>query len=325
MPKKVQDSAKQDRKGIAAVQQIVAAKLEWIFREQPIEDYGIDAQLEVVESGTATGRLIAAQVKSGPSYFSRPAQEGWWFRLDKDDLEYWLDHALPVIVVLYDARGQTAYWESVNAHTIVNGKRGGKKLLIRKDQELGSGSRRALIKAAEGKPYELRIRELRLALPWMKLLQSGRRILLEADEWVNKSSGRGDIQIISVDDANEDRRPLGGWFIMVGLRPYDQVLPSLVPWADVVLHEETYEDADYELWEAECVHYDREGDRIVSEPYEDWRCAQIGDGGLRPYANSAGEVDHWRLELVLNDLGRGFLAVDGFAEGEGWILTPNRS
>lgn len=323
MPKKVTDAAIQARKGVAAVQRILTDELEWIFREQPTDDFGIDAQFELVEKNAATGRLIAAQIKSGASYFRKVREDGWWHALDKDDLEYWLEHALPVVVVLYDPPENTAYWQAVNEHTVVTGKRGGKKLLIPKAQELGRNSRSALAKAATGKPYELRIRELRLSLPWMRLLEGGRRILLEADEWVNKTSGRGEIQIVSVDEANEDRVELGNWSIMVGLRPYEHVLPSLVPWADVTLHEETYDEADYEAWEAECVHYDREGDRIVSESYEEWTLGRSGADGLRPYANSAGEVDRWRLELTLNDLGKGFLAVDRFAEGKGLVLTPD--
>lgn len=322
MSKRVNDSAKQDRKGIAAVQQIVTTDLEWLFREQPTDDYGIDAQFEVVENKAATGRLLAAQIKSGPSYFKRPHAEGWWFSLNRDDLEYWLDHALPVLVVIYEPGTKAAYWQVVNHRTIITGQRGGKKLLIPKAQQLVSASRAALAMAASGKPEELRLRQLRLALPWMNLLLQRRRILIEAQEWVNKTSGRGDIRIVSVDEANEDPQELGSWFIMAGLRPYEEVLPSLVPWADAVLHEETYDEADYEAWETECVYYDREGDRIVSESYEDWRGGRISNGGLRPYANGAGEVDMWRLELVLNDLGKGFLAVEQFVRGDGWILTP---
>lgn len=323
MPKVVRPSAIRDREGVSAVQQIVVAKLGWIFREQPTDDFGIDAQVEVVESGAATGRLIAAQIKTGPSYFGEPGPGGWWFRLDADDLEYWLDHSLPVIVVLYDPSTGTAYWQVVTKEVVVTGERGGKKILVSQARQLGRSSTTPLANLAEGTPYELRIRELRLALPWMNLLQDGRRILLEADEWVNKTSGRGDIQIVSVDDANEDRQELGGWSIMVGLRPYEEMLPRLVPWADVMLHEETYDESDYEAWEAECVYYDREGDRIVTESYDDWFTSRIGDVGLRPYANDAGEVDRWRLELQLNALGEGFLAVDQYANGEGRILTPS--
>lgn len=314
----------QARKGIAAVQQIITYDFEWIFREQPTDDYGIDAQIEVVQDEVATGELLAAQIKAGPSYFKKETEEGWWYLLDKNDLSYWLEHSLPVVVIICDSDTKTAYWQVVNEYTVATGNLGGKKLLIPKDQELIHRSKYKLERAAEGKPYELRVRKLRLSLPWMELLQSGRRLLLEADEWVNKSSGRGDVQIVSVDEANEDRIELGSWFIMVGLRPYEDVLPSLIPWADAVLHKETYDEADHEAWEAECVRYDREGDRFVSESFEEWSIGREGDGNLRPYSNSANEVDHWRLELILNDLGRGFLAVNEYAEGRSMILAPRR-
>lgn len=323
MSKKRNEAAKQDRVGVAAVQQIVTSELEWIFREQPTDDYGIDAQFEVVEGNMPTGRLVAVQIKSGESYFQNEDTTGWWFWLKQDDLEYWLKHALPVVVIIYDPSGKEAFWAAVDRRTIVTGERGGKKLLIPRIQRLGAGSASALARASEGRPEELRIRELRLALPWMVLLNSGRRILVEAEEWVNKTSGRGDIRIVSVDDANEDRVELGAWYLRAGSRPYDEVLPSLVPWADTVLHEETYEEADYDAWEAECVQYDREGFRIVTQLYEDWHLTQFSESYLRPYATGAGEVDFWRLELVLNDLGKGFIAVTKFVNTDGWILTPS--
>lgn len=103
---------------------------------------------------------------------------------------------------------------------------------------------------------------------------------------------------------------------------YDAALPALVPWADVVIHEETYDEAEYDRWESECVYYDNEGDRIVTEDYAEWRAAR-GLEGLRPHANSAGEVDSWRLELKLNGLGEAFLLVNAFAEGSGLFLAPD--
>lgn len=324
MVKKVKHSAKQDRKGIAAVQKIVTNDLDWIFREQPTDDYGIDAQLEVVADGTATGQLLSVQIKSGRSYFKNESDEGWWYALRKDDISYWLEHALPVVVVIYDPDRESTYWQAVNERTVVTGKRGGKKLLIPRGQELSCRSKRELEKAAAGKPYELRIRSLRLSLPWMRLLQSGRRLLIEADEWINKMSGRGDIQLVSVDEGNGDRVELGRWFIMVGSRAYEDVLPSLFPWADMFLHAESYNEADYEDWEVECVFYDREGDRLVSLPFEDWMEENRRSASLRPYSNSYNEVDHWRLELILNDLGRGFLAVNQYAEDVSMVLSPGR-
>jgi uncharacterized protein DUF4365 len=35
--------------GVTHTKLAVEDKLEWLFREQPTEDYGIDAQVEVVE------------------------------------------------------------------------------------------------------------------------------------------------------------------------------------------------------------------------------------------------------------------------------------
>jgi hypothetical protein len=43
--------------------------------------------------------------------------------------------------------------------------------------------------------------------------------------------------------------------------------------------------------------------------------------GLRPYANGAGEVDFWRLDLTLNELGKAFLMVDRFRMDGGRLLT----
>jgi hypothetical protein len=34
---------------------------------------------------------------------------------------------------------------------------------------------------------------------------------------------------------------------------------------------------------------------------------------IRPYSNATGEVEYYRLELRLNEVGRSFLVVDEFA------------
>ena len=44
--------------------------------------------------------------------------------------------------------------------------------------------------------------------------------------------------------------------------------------------------------------------------------------GLGPYRNGAGEIDFWRRELSLNDLGRSFMVVDDFAMRPSLQLTP---
>lgn len=64
-----------DRVGVNAVERIVVGDLGWIFREQPILDFGIDAQVELVEDGDPTGKLIGLQIKTGLGNF-RETSEG---------------------------------------------------------------------------------------------------------------------------------------------------------------------------------------------------------------------------------------------------------
>lgn len=322
MPMNRPPSATTERAGVFAVGGIINS-LGWVFREQPTDDYGIDAQAEVFETdGSATGKLIAIQIKSGrASYFANEKSDGWIHYLDRRHADYWMKHSLPVIVVLYDEIVGKAYWQQVTKSTLA-ATPSNYRILVPRSQELGASSVAPLREVADGDPYSVRLRRLQLALPWMKLLGAGRRILLVADEWINKSSGRGEITIVSVDDANEDRQMLGTWMVVAPGWSYDDLLPALVPWADVVLHKETYDEADYDAWEANCVTYDDEGDRIVYESYEDWTAERIADG-LRPYANSAGEVDSWRLELELNQLGKAFVVVNEFAEAKGLFLAPH--
>lgn len=55
---------------------VLETQLRWLFREQPTEDYGIDAHTEVVDGEEVTGRLLALQIKSGSSWFNEPAPGG---------------------------------------------------------------------------------------------------------------------------------------------------------------------------------------------------------------------------------------------------------
>ena len=57
-----------ERTGIHAVGLIFEKEFKWIFREQTVSDYGIDAQVEIKDNeGNPTGGLIREQV---PSFMS---------------------------------------------------------------------------------------------------------------------------------------------------------------------------------------------------------------------------------------------------------------
>lgn len=110
------DSDQVARIGVHGVASLVLGNLGWKFREQYESDYGIDAIIETAVNGRPTGRQIALQIKSGPSYFAEESPVGVWVMRGKSKahLNYWMEHQLPVLVVLFDTRSGSAYWAHVN-------------------------------------------------------------------------------------------------------------------------------------------------------------------------------------------------------------------
>jgi Domain of unknown function (DUF4365) len=312
-------SAKGASIGVTLTKLAVEKELGWLFREQPTEDYGIDAHAEIVEGEAVTGKLLALQIKSGPSWFREAGPGGWWFRPNSDHVQYWTNHSLPVVVVLVDLRTERCHWQLVSGETLVETSTGGWKMLVPEAQVLDERAQEPLRGAAAGDAYVLRIRELQLAKPWMEMLASGTRLVVDIEEWINKTSGRGSITLGIDREDGKDPKPLASWSVFLGSASYAEIVPTLFRWADVNVHEETYDEADREQFEAECVIYD-EGDRFEIMDYCDW-VAERGQRRLRPYKNLSGEVDYWRLELTLNALGNAFLVVDKFAtEGERQLI-----
>ncbi|WP_281356977.1 DUF4365 domain-containing protein [Fodinicola acaciae] len=105
-----------DREGIALFDLRVSRDLKWIFREQQVRDQGIDGQVEVADEDRGTGRLIAVQIKSGPSYFVE-VRDGWAFYYSSRERQLWLGHALPVMVVMVDLENDAIYWQRISAET----------------------------------------------------------------------------------------------------------------------------------------------------------------------------------------------------------------
>lgn len=102
----------------------------WLFREQPIEDYGIDAHVEPVDGPEEPSRqLLALQIKAGASYFEEETEDGWWFRDSRRHWHYWLGHVLPVVVILYNPVTDELLWQHAEAGLVqLTGEEG--KLLI---------------------------------------------------------------------------------------------------------------------------------------------------------------------------------------------------
>jgi len=142
------DSEASGHLGVAAAKTAVFM-MEWAFREQPLPDFGIDGQIEIVDSDRkATGRLIGCQVKSGPSYFDEKTSSGIVYRGDSEHLAYWLGHSLPVIVILHDQENDCCYWQVVDRKHVENTGKGW-KIEVPFSQVLDAGAKTSFERLAD--------------------------------------------------------------------------------------------------------------------------------------------------------------------------------
>ncbi|MFD4403105.1 DUF4365 domain-containing protein [Nocardia sp. NPDC058499] len=142
-------SATTGRAGVHQVGLTIESDLNWIFREQSIEDYGIDAHIEIVAGESPTGKLLAIQIKSGTSAFDSPTSSGWWYYLKPEHVEYWMSHSLPVAIVLVDVNNRSAYWELVDSDSLQRTSGKGWKILVPRSNVLDTDSRLRLAEAAK--------------------------------------------------------------------------------------------------------------------------------------------------------------------------------
>jgi hypothetical protein len=289
------------REAVTAVEAAVVRELGWYPREPPAPDYGIDLYVEAAVDGRPNGRMLAMQIKGGASFFTERTDDGVVFRGEQRHLDYWLVHSLPVVVVLYDPDDQMILWQAVTPET-AHSTGEGWRLVIPRAQRLDASSAGALEELVEGDPYTLRLNALRADLGWMRLLRDGGRIWVEAEEWVNKSLGRGSITLIGQPRDDREQLERQRAFYLSPLT-FEEMLSREFPWANVYIDEDFYTDEEYHAWEGET-------GRLGIE-FEDWR-EVTGRTGLRPFEIESGEVARWRLVLDLNELGRGVLLVDEF-------------
>ena len=116
---KILESAQTERKGMALADSMFTS-LDFAFRSQEVLDVGIDAHAELLENGHATGQCLGLQIKSGPSYLSRSQDDCYIFDTDSPHVEYWIQHALPILICLCDIENQQVYWQEVNRETTVS-------------------------------------------------------------------------------------------------------------------------------------------------------------------------------------------------------------
>lgn len=286
-------------------------ELGWYPREPSDPDYGIDVYVECADEGVPNGRMLGVQVKGGASFFCEQVDDGVVFRGSQRHLDYWTGHSLPVIVVLYDPEAKTAIWQAIDGETVESTGKGW-KIVVPRAQVLDGSAAAPLTELADADAYTRRLNALRADLSWMNVLDNGGTVVLNVAEWINKTSGRGEVELVGLPAGATDGI-VRSRAVFFGLAPYEQVLPGLFPWADLEVDEELYDQYDEELWQLEEGSWDREEGRVIvyGESFEAWRRGR-GLVGLRPYTDEQGEVAHWRLTLRLNELGSSFLSLDAY-------------
>ena len=300
------EKTRTDRLGVSKLDHYFSSH-GWLFREQFLHDYGIDAQVEIVDDGKPTGDLIAIQIKSGSSYFSEKNDTDIIYRTDDKHIQYWSSHALPVIIVLYHPNTDILFWESVTKDTVVSTGKGW-KINIPKDQVLSANTLSALKALTQPPPYIQKLNKLRLDKGWIDLVLNGELVYIEYEDWINRSLPRFQIRIGcgSRDDIGEESWPT---VYCPGLSMED-ALAHIVPWADYEMDMDAYEEFMESVWDNECYSWhDRETDTTYySTSFDKW---YKPPEGIVP-VDENGETVTYRLILSLNNIGQAFIELDGY-------------
>lgn len=280
-----------ERIGVNAVEDIVLRELGWIFREQPVVDMGIDAHIEFVEDNNPTGKLIALQIKTGASHF-HDSKDTLVYYGNLAHLNYWSNHSLPVLLVAHLPETGKTYWIKIDIDEVSRTSHGW-KISIPKTNIFGDATRRQLRSSFEGTPVQQRLRKLLIDEPLMRHIHDGGKISVDLEDWINKSLGRTPVKVFIYDKLGNETLSQE-WFQLYAGYGIKELAETLFPWASVGIDQDFYDEG-----------FDNE------EYRSDWHgeFALEYRNSIYPYSESAGEIESYRLELKLNDLGQAFLIV----------------
>lgn len=301
---------------------LIFSELGFIFREQTIGDYGIDAIIEAREGNYLSGRLIAVQIKSGESYFSEAKNNYIVFRGDGKHYNYWMDYSLPVIIVLYSPSSEECIWESFNKQTAIRCKSGW-KIMIPRQQTLINSREKLQNLSNNQSDFERRWTSLVIAKKWMLETKKRGEIILEVEEWINKTSGRGVFTLKAEEDDGTEQVFFKQHWLGFGCKKYELVIQELFPWADIEIDEDFYEEnMDEDCYDKKDIT-DRQIATMLGIKGDELLKYSDTPPKLYPYRNGAGEVDFYRLKLSLNQIGESFLQIDHFLETGKFYLIDN--
>lgn len=298
-----------DRIGVSICQETFS-RLGFIFREQTVLDYGVDAIIEQKTDEYASGKLIGVQIKSGDSYFQHSNDNAFIYRGDMTHYRYWLNYCLPVIIVLVDTNEskRECYWQRIEKGLITTTEKGWKIEVPKKNnlKETAQEIHQILDSQNEN---EQRFNTLMFSIDWMREASNNDGLILELNEWVNKSSGRGDFKLFVLDENGNERIISERTYLGFGLRDYSLVIKDMFPWANISIDKDFYDHTMDRGWHE---RYESAIEDLSLSLLLQGRRSYQRDSKIYPYKNCAGEVDKYRLILTLNELGRAFLLLNDF-------------
>ena len=298
-----------DRIGVSICQETFS-RLGFIFREQTVMDYGVDAIIEQKEDRYASGRLIGVQIKSGNSFFRESNDNAFIYRGDMTHYRYWLNYCLPVIIVLVDTNEskRECYWQRIEKGLTTSTEKGW-KIEIPKKNKLKETARELHQILDSQNENERRLNTLLFSLDWMRAASNNDGLFLEVNEWVNKSSGRGDFKLFVFEKDGSEQIISERTYLGFGVRDFSLVIKDMFPWANINIDEDFYEYTMDREWHEQ---YENAIEELSLSLLSQDKSPYQRIDKIYPYENVAGEVDKYRLILTLNDLGRAFLLLNDF-------------
>ncbi|REC47569.1 DUF4365 domain-containing protein [Chryseobacterium pennipullorum] len=282
-----------ERIGVNAVEGIFLKKFNWIFRDQPISDMGIDAQVEVVANGAPTGILICLQIKTGESHFTINEEKLTYYGKLKH-MEYWKNHSLPVLLVAHLPGSDETYWVHVNTKNIMLTNTSW-KIDIPKSQKLSERFLSEIAEIGDGTDESKRARKLIMDKSLMENIQNGNKVSVTFMEYLHKSLNRTPFKIIFTIDGEESLHKK--WGIAYAGYSNEEILQKIFPWADLQVDNDFYQE--------------NLNEESLRDMYNlDWLYEQK----FYPYEVLFREAANFRLELSLNHLGKSFLIYNKYIE-----------
>lgn len=296
--------------GVNEVERIFLKDFRWITRRILESDMGVDMEVEICKNDHPTGQLLGVQIKTGASYFKTNRYGDVIYRGSQTHLDYWLNHSLPIIIILHNPDDNSTIWQKITSETITNTSKGW-KVEIPIKQILNHTAITEISEMNKFPIYFQRLQRLGIHRKLIERVSKGQQIVIEIEQWANKTSGRASIKVMKINDStNEEKLLIEGGY--VHFSP-EQDIYTLFPWAEFEIDEEYYDVSDsdnyysnYGLWDPEERQY--MGASITWTEYISMLPR------IRYIEGGAGEINFYRLIFGLNDLGKSFLTINTYLE-----------